>query len=316
MHETQCGFYSRYFVIPKKDGGLRPILDLRKLNNRPGNWCTTVDLKDAYFHIAILPKHRQFLRFAYEGRVYEYQVPPFGLSLTPCIFTKYLEAALAPTRGQDIRVLDYLDDVLILADSAHQASVHTAGLMAHLQSLGFVINQEKSSLIPGQKVCFLGLDLDSVENRARLSSRRIAAFNRCLSLFQLHHIVHLRQCQQLLGFMASMIPAVPLGLLLMRKFQRWVHAKHTFPFHRKDERVRVTPSCMNVLLPWRDSAHLGKGAPLGQILSWVLVTTDMSRWSWGGICRNAHVNGSWRGEERTWHISILELYGIQVYLTM
>ncbi len=25
-------FYSRYFIVPKKDGGLRPILDLRLLN--------------------------------------------------------------------------------------------------------------------------------------------------------------------------------------------------------------------------------------------------------------------------------------------
>lgn len=30
--ESQRGYYSRYFLIQKKDGGLRPILDLRALN--------------------------------------------------------------------------------------------------------------------------------------------------------------------------------------------------------------------------------------------------------------------------------------------
>ncbi len=30
--DRESGFYSRYFVVPKKDGGLRPILDLRHLN--------------------------------------------------------------------------------------------------------------------------------------------------------------------------------------------------------------------------------------------------------------------------------------------
>ncbi len=32
LYERESGFYSRYFIVPKKDGGLRPILDLRQLN--------------------------------------------------------------------------------------------------------------------------------------------------------------------------------------------------------------------------------------------------------------------------------------------
>ncbi len=33
--EVERGFFSRYFLIPKRDGGLRPILDLRRLNLLP-----------------------------------------------------------------------------------------------------------------------------------------------------------------------------------------------------------------------------------------------------------------------------------------
>ncbi|KAL0186034.1 hypothetical protein M9458_017704, partial [Cirrhinus mrigala] len=32
-HHRESGFYSQYFILPKKDGGLRPILDLRQLNH-------------------------------------------------------------------------------------------------------------------------------------------------------------------------------------------------------------------------------------------------------------------------------------------
>ncbi len=102
----ESGFYSRYFLVPKKDGGLRLILDLRLLNYAlmkrlfrmitlkqilpqicPGDWFMSLDLKDAYFHIQVAPYHRQFLIFAFEGVAYQYKVLPFGLSMAPRTFT-------------------------------------------------------------------------------------------------------------------------------------------------------------------------------------------------------------------------------------
>ncbi|KAI2657252.1 Gag-Pol polyprotein [Labeo rohita] len=41
------------------------------------DWFAVIDLKDAYFHVSILPRHRLFLGFAFEGRAYQYRVLPF-----------------------------------------------------------------------------------------------------------------------------------------------------------------------------------------------------------------------------------------------
>ncbi len=92
--EMRQGFYSPYFIVPKKGGGLRPILDLRVLNRalhklpfkmlthrrmikciQPQDWFAAIDLKDAYFHVSILPRHRPFLRFAFEGRALPSPLP-------------------------------------------------------------------------------------------------------------------------------------------------------------------------------------------------------------------------------------------------
>ncbi len=75
--DIEQGFFSRYFLVPKRDSGLRPILDLRHLNFslykgkfkmltmktimsqiKGGDWFVTIDLKDAYFHIQVIQRHK------------------------------------------------------------------------------------------------------------------------------------------------------------------------------------------------------------------------------------------------------------------
>jgi hypothetical protein len=96
------GFYSRLFVVPKKNGKLRPVLDLSPLNQflrrikfkmetparvrlylRPGGFATSIDLTDAYFHVGIHSASRHWLRFVWQGRIFQFRVLPFGLSLSP-----------------------------------------------------------------------------------------------------------------------------------------------------------------------------------------------------------------------------------------
>lgn len=79
-HIQRDSFYSTYFLVSKKDGGFRPVLNLRHLNVflktlpfrmlcaanilwsvKREDWFTSINLKDAYFHVPIAPHHRKFL---------------------------------------------------------------------------------------------------------------------------------------------------------------------------------------------------------------------------------------------------------------
>ena len=99
-------FYSTFFTVPKKDGGIRPILNLKPFNvclakhrfkmetlqsilsaAQPGTWLASVDLKDAYFHVPIWQPHRKFLRFVIQDRHLQYKVTPFGLSPAPMLWS-------------------------------------------------------------------------------------------------------------------------------------------------------------------------------------------------------------------------------------
>ena len=93
------GFYSRLFLVRKATGEWRPIIDLSSLNVfvhcpsftmetprsilralQQGQWLTSLDLKDAYFHIGIDPVDRRYLRFCHNGTAWQFTVLPFGLS--------------------------------------------------------------------------------------------------------------------------------------------------------------------------------------------------------------------------------------------
>ncbi|XP_067302267.1 uncharacterized protein [Pseudorasbora parva] len=197
------GFFSRYFLVTKKDGSLRPILDPRVLNKhlrkyrfimltlgslarvmKRNDWFTSVDLRDAFLHISIYPPHRKFLRFAYQGICYELTVLPFGQKLSPRTFCLRVEAGFTSLRMSGLRILTYICDWLIIADSWEKVLQDTSRVLAHTRSLDFRVNVNKSSFTPSQRVIFQGMELNSVSMRARLSQERVLSLTNCLSQFR------------------------------------------------------------------------------------------------------------------------------------
>ena len=326
--QSRGGFYSRYFLVKKKGGGLRPILDLRMLNRylkafkfkmltakslvrslRQNDWFTSIDLKDAYFHIPIYPPHRKFLRFGFRGRVYEYTVLPFGMSLSPRVFVKCTEAALAPLRRRGLRVASYIDDWLLSADSAQEALVNTMRLVSHMTSLGFTVNREKSVMVPSQSMEFIGIALDSVSYTARLSPARVDAFLQCIALFKRGCKLPFRTCLRMSGLMASAISLVRLGRLHMRPFQRWVGSLRV-PTRALSRRVAVSGACTLALKWWSNRQILTEGVPLGLPVVRKVITTDASLTGWGATHEGRTARGVWEGPLRSAHINYLELLAV------
>ncbi len=217
-----------------------------------GDWFVTIDLNDTYFHIQVIQRHRKLLQFAFGGKAYQYKVLPFGLALAPRTFTKCMDAALAPLRLQGIRVLNYLDDWLILAHSRELVSCHRDIVLRHIHSLGLRMNAKKSVLLPSQRTVFLGFHLDSIQMQARLAPARISNFTACLARFKLGRHVSVGTCRRLLGLMAAASPVLPLGLLHMRPFLWWMKELRLHPTVPATRLIRVSRSCSRPLLQWQD----------------------------------------------------------------
>jgi len=128
--------------------------------------------------------HRQFLRFAFRGRHFQFMVLPFRLSLSPRVFTRCVAAALLPLQSQGMKILPYLDDWLICAPSRLQSTQDTALLLSHVAWLGLKVNLEKSCLNPSQSLTCIGVVLDTVTIRACPSAQCLDDILQLLPLFR------------------------------------------------------------------------------------------------------------------------------------
>ena len=161
------GFYSRLFLVPKPHQRWRPVIDLSRLNTFlhvekfkmetpesirtsliPGEWVSLIDLLDAYLHIPIHPNSRKYLRFCYKAEVFQFTSLPFELATAPQVFTMIIKEVKLMALSRGLRIHQYLDDWLIRSQSQEEAQVNTQAVVDLTQSLGWIINQEKSELKP------------------------------------------------------------------------------------------------------------------------------------------------------------------------
>ena len=229
---------SPIFVIPKMSGDLRVILNLKEINlfipaqlfrmetlnlilpNLPKHdWAVSIDLKDAYLHVPVHPQSRRLLGFKYQGLTYVYIVLPFGLKDSPWVFSRVVATLVAHLRLQGIRNFYYLDDWLLVAESQTLLLSHLQTTLQLSQSPGFIINREKSMLVPQRLPVYLGASLDIPRLIVRPVERRVVALQ---SLFQeliASPVAPALLWQKFLGHLASFVYLVPNCRLLMRPLQ-------------------------------------------------------------------------------------------------
>ena len=97
-----------------------------------------IDLKDAYQTIPIAKKLRIYLWFLWKGRLHQFICLPSGLRSSPKIFTRALKPLLVYLRALGVRLLVYLDDILIMAATPALCLEHTQLTWQLLTDLGFL----------------------------------------------------------------------------------------------------------------------------------------------------------------------------------
>lgn len=192
ISREQCKFISTIFTIRKKFGDVRPIINLKNLNSfvryehfkmenisllkeliHTDDFLTSIDLKDAYFSVAIHPDFQGYLSFFWGGHYFAFQCLPFGLSSAPMVSTKVMKPVAAAIRSKGIRILIYLDDILILACTCQEGREHTKYVFDVLTDIGFIVNIKKSCLNPQKAAIYFGFEIDTLHMTISLPQDKV-----------------------------------------------------------------------------------------------------------------------------------------------
>lgn len=305
LHQERSGFYSTYFLVPKRDGGHRPILNLKLFNfgvrktsfrmetlksmiavMRPHQWLASVDLKDAYFHVGVTQAHRRYLRFRWLGQSYQFEALPFGLSSAPRVFTKTLAPLMAWLRLMGIHLYPYLDDILIQGESVGEVEQSVQATLQVLTRAGFIVNLKKSNLTPTQDLVYIGARFRTDLGRVYLPENRIEGLLTLTRSFaKVGRYVTALLYLSLLGLMAATLLSVEFAHLRMRPIQWYLKRRWNHVTHGLRHKILVSKDLGQALQWWLVRENLSQGIPFSLPTTTITITTDASMEGWGGHCR-------------------------------
>ena len=329
------GFTSPVFLRKKASGQWRLILNLKLLNNclspphfkmegiqcvqyviTQKDYMTKIDLKDAYLTVAVHMKSRQYLQFEWENTLYQYITMPFGLSIAPFVFTKTLKRPITLLRLWGVRLIVYLDDILIAGPSTETTSLHTNWVIRLLSQLGFVINHKKSILNPTQEIEFLGLLVNTTTMTLKLPASSLANIrSRCKALLRNPRCT-VRQLAALVGLLSFSKTAITPAPIFYRSLQlEIIQALHTSTGNY-NQMITLGAHARLDLEWWISSSMTWNIAPILRPMIQYSMQTDASLTGWGAVCKDQKASGLWSQEEKSLHINMLELKAIMFGITL
>jgi len=158
VNRSEWGFPA--FTIPKKDGTLRSIADLRELNKRIKRkpfpipkiqdmlqklegfmYATSLDLNMGYYHILLSLNSSRYCTIVLPWGKYEYLRLPMGLCNSPDIFQEKMGELFA---GLEF-ARAYIDDLLVISTSTLADHLDKLDqVLKRLQDAGLKVNASKS----------------------------------------------------------------------------------------------------------------------------------------------------------------------------
>ncbi|ODM94400.1 putative enzymatic polyprotein, partial [Orchesella cincta] len=227
----------------------------------------------------------------------------------PQMFTKIMKPIAAKLRSTNLLSNFYLDDILLFGNKFQECKLNIDKTTQLLESLGFIINYEKSQLIPTKKQEYLGFQYDSNEYCVRLPERKVEKIKSMINKIKTKVECSIQEAAELIGNLIAACPALKYSTLYTRQLESEKTAALQVANGNYSRKFQLSDHAVQDLNWWL----LALSSPFNPIrhekFDYTL-TTDASMSGWGAHVGSKSTRGWWSVEEQAFHINTLELLAI------
>ena len=243
-------------------------------------------------------KTSQISPVSLEREALSIQIPPVRLSSGPRTFSKLLKPAVALLRRLGVRLLIFLDDIILLNQDKTALITDRNSTLWLLQKLGFVINWGKSVLTSRQRIQYLGYMLDSRTMTLAFPEEKIMGIQAKWRDLLMMETVSVRQLSELIGTLTASVMAVLTVPLHYRQLQMLKSKGLLIGGQNYNTKIQLTPMAIMEMRCWIHYLGQSNGKAIITPAPDLIITTDSSMKGWGAICNGVTTQGLWNTQER------------------
>lgn len=321
-------FISPIFLRHKKNGEYRLILNLKKFNEHvpyyhfkmdtfesalnlvsKNMYFCSVDIRHAYYSVPIAEEHQKYLRFRWKDNLFQFTCLPNGLCCGPRKYTKLMKPVYAKLRNDGHICTGFIDDSLLGGNTHEECEQNVQETTALMTTLGFMINVEKSVLIPTHKISYLGNIIDSEKMIVYLPPDKVANIVQETTKLLVKQEASIRQVAKVIGLLVSAFSAVEYGKLFYRYLEMEKSRALKANFGNFDAVMNISSDMKIELAWWKNNVH-SQVRHISRSMPDMTIITDSSTKGWGLVYEGKTVNGRWTEREKEKHINVLETLAV------
>ena len=322
-------FLSPIFTRPKKDTSeVRLILNLNKLNSflpychfkmenfenalqliTKDMYMCSIDIRKAYYSMPLAEEQQHLFRFEWREDIFQFTCMPNGVGPGPRLFTKLMKPVYSKLRSEGHISSGFIDDSL-LCGVTYQKCVENVKISSELlTSLGFMLNLEKSVLVPTQQICHLGNIIDSNKMMVFLpQDKKDKIKSECQKLY-VKDYAQIRAVARVIGLLVSSFSAVEVGKLHYRELEKSKTVALRCNKGNFDATMKITLKMKSDLSWWIKNIQT-QLRKIRRENPEVVIITDSSRSGWGAVLGETKIGGHWTKLESMYHINALEMKAV------